>query len=210
MGSDDVYIRGGKHGDLVYVVAIENCARVGQDRAAVVHVPGGLVIALADGAGGTGNGAKAAEAVIAAVQGSPSLDPTTLLLELDDPARLGHGETTAVIAAVHGGAVSGASLGDSAAWIIAGDAILDLTGSQQRKPLLGSGSAPVEFGNAFPAGSTLLVASDGLFRYAAPHDITRIASGEHLEVAVRALVDLVRLPSGTLQDDISIVLCRGA
>lgn len=54
MESDHVHTRAGKHGALVYVVAIENCARVGQDRATVVDVPGGLVIALADGAGGTG------------------------------------------------------------------------------------------------------------------------------------------------------------
>lgn len=55
---------------------------------------------------------------------------------------------------------------------------------------------------------TLLVASDGLLRYARRSDVARIASETDLAIAAHALVDLVRLPSGGLQDDVSIVLCR--
>jgi hypothetical protein len=58
------------------------------------------------------------------------------------------------------------------------------------------------------AGGTLLVASDGLLHYARQADIIRIASGEDLQAAARALIDLVRLPNGTLQDDVAVVLCR--
>jgi serine/threonine protein phosphatase PrpC len=65
---------------------------------------------------------------------------------------------------------------------------------------------PIEAG---PIGTaTLLVASDGLFKYAAHREIARLARAADLEVAARALIDLVRLPAGGLQDDVSVVLCR--
>jgi len=38
--------------------------------------------------------------------------------------------------------------------------------------------------------------------------IARVASGPDLAAAARALVELVRLPSGELPDDVAIVLCR--
>ena len=56
----------------------------------------------------------------------------------------------------------------------------------------------------------MLVASDGLIKYASQTSIARIASGVDLVFAARSLVDLVRLRSGALQDDVSIVLCREA
>jgi hypothetical protein len=65
-------------------------------------------------------------------------------------------------------------------------------------------------GHAALGGATLLLASDGLLRYGRASDITRIASGPDLDAAARALVELVRLPSGTLQDDVAVVLCRRA
>ncbi len=107
------------------------------------------MIALADGAGGTGNGAIAAEAIIDAIGTAASgVDWSMLLADLDrDVKRLGGGQST-------------------------------------------------------------LVASDGLLRYAKRSDIARVANGPDLAVAARALVDLVRLPTGGLQDDVSIVLCR--
>jgi len=52
---------------LVCAVEIRAAARAGQDRAVVIERPDGVVIALADGAGGTGAGAESAQAVIDAV-----------------------------------------------------------------------------------------------------------------------------------------------
>jgi hypothetical protein len=46
---------------LTHAIRVERGSR-GEDRAAVVHVPAGLVVVVADGAGGTGSGAAAAEA----------------------------------------------------------------------------------------------------------------------------------------------------
>jgi hypothetical protein len=67
---------------------------------------------------------------------------------------------------------------------------------------------PVSFKNPFPAESTLLVASDGLLRYANSNVIARIARGRSLAAAANALLELVRLPSGHTQDDVAVVLCR--
>ncbi len=41
-------------------------------------------------------------------------------------------------------------------------------------------------------------------------DIALALAGDDLAVVARALVDLVRLPSGALQDDVALVLCREA
>jgi serine/threonine protein phosphatase PrpC len=85
---------------------------------------------------------------------------------------------------------------------------LDLTKDQVRKPLLGSGSAkPVAFRAERPRG-TLLVASDGLVKYAPRDRICRLALEKDLPSAGRKIVDLARLRSGQLQDDVSLVLCR--
>ena len=63
-------------------------------------------------------------------------------------ARRSGGQTTGVVAFVRSdGSISGASVGDSVAWLIspAGE-LTDLTAYQRRKPLLGSGEAlPVVF-----------------------------------------------------------------
>jgi serine/threonine protein phosphatase PrpC len=198
----------GRHAGYDYALLIESASATGQDRATVVPTTDGLIIALADGAGGTGSGAKAAEAAIDGVRGLTSVDPEALLRELDDPGRLGRGESTAVVIAIQGTALRGASIGDSGAWLIGTEGIVDLTHDQQRKPLLGAGCTPVGFATTFPGGSTLLIASDGLLRYAKPAAIARLASGDNLERAASTLVDLVRLPTGRLQDDVSIVLCR--
>lgn len=180
----------------------------GQDRAAVAAHEHGLVIVLADGAGGTGRGATAAHAVVDAVLASPFEDASRLLAGLDDPRRLGLGETTAVIATLRGDHIVGASVGDSGAWLVRADDVVDLTEHQVRKPLLGAGGSPVAFTARLEPGATLLVASDGLWKYGPPADIARIARGPSLAAAAAALVELVRMPSGRLQDDISIVLVR--
>jgi len=133
-----------------------------------------------------------------------------LLADVDRAAvRLG-GQTTAVVVAVSASGIDGASVGDSGAWRIDGEQIDELTERQRRKPLVGAGGEPVGFRAGPLRGTTLLVASDGLLRYAAPRDIARIATGPDLAAAARALVELVRLPSGGLQDDVAIVLCRDA
>ena len=181
-----------------------------QDRARVFEHGDGLVVALADGAGGTGNGDAAAQAIVdAAGAAASSTDWCTLLDDLDlDGERLGHGQSTAVILSISGSGISGASVGDSGAWLITGTNVVDLTDDQARKPLVGDGCVPFRVTARPIRDGTLLVASDGLLRYAKRSDIAQIACGPDLAAAARALVDLVRLPNGALQDDVAVVLCR--
>ena len=82
----------------------------------------------------------------------------------------------------------GASVGDSGAWLIGRDGWEDLTEGQVRKPLLGSGVAEaVGFASAF--GGTLLVATDGLLKYAAASRLVSLARNGELETVAAELVD---------------------
>jgi serine/threonine protein phosphatase PrpC len=194
-----------------HAIELAAASRSSQDRARVCTVEDGWIIVVADGAGGTGNGAIAADAIVSAVERATTIghDWRALLAELDrDPARLGNGQSTAVILAIATtGAITGASVGDSGALLLRDGIVDDLTLGQSRKPLVGAGCVPVHIETARLAG-TLLVATDGLLRYASHADIARIAASPDLAVASRALIDLVRLPSGALQDDVAVVLCR--
>jgi serine/threonine protein phosphatase PrpC len=195
-----------------HAVEVFSAGRSGQDRAVVVERDGGagLLIALADGAGGTGRGAVAAQAVVDAAARfvGKKFDATNVLARLDaDLMQLG-GQSTAVLLEVDASSVHGASVGDSAAWVVHDGGIIDATAHQNRKPLVGDGGVPASFQVGALTGGTLVVASDGLFRYAKREDIVRLSRGPDLRAAVRALVDLVRLSNGDLQDDVAIVLCR--
>ena len=66
-------------------------------------------------------------------------------------------------------------------------------------------SAP--FRRAYGEG-TLLVATDGLWKYAGPEAICRVVRENDLRAAAKGLVDLVRLRSGALPDDVTVALCR--
>ena len=184
-----------------------------EDRAEVISHKSGLVIVLADGAGGISGGAEAADTVVmwtkAFVSGNQILnDPAQwaeFLSKLDYQINCGggSGNTTAVVASVTEEGICGASVGDSAAWIIHRTTCLDLTRDQVQKPLLGSGCAkPIPFQNKGFDG-TLMVASDGLVKYAAREKICRIVAEKDLAAAGRGILDLARLRSGQLQDDVA-------
>jgi serine/threonine protein phosphatase PrpC len=104
------------------------------------------------------------------------------------------------------GRVHGASVGDSGAWLLTGKAIVDLTENQHRKPLLGSDEAlPTAFGPVEMSGR-LLIATDGLFKYAMASDIAKWAIGLPVNDAIDKLIAGLRLRSGALQDDVAIIL----
>ena len=77
-------------------VIVEAAGKAGQDRAAFAPHGDEIVIALADGACGTGGGALAAQTVIDAVaKDRATVDFASLLVDLEaDPERLGYGQTT--------------------------------------------------------------------------------------------------------------------
>jgi serine/threonine protein phosphatase PrpC len=185
----------------------------GDDLCAVVACGDRLVIAVADGAGGTGRGRAAATLLIDCVNERSRAGPFDVLDLLRDCdlalARDGHGaETTAVVAVVSEHGIVGASVGDSGAWIVGPAGHIDLTRQQVRKPLIGSGEAvPVPFGHG-PLTATLLVATDGLFNYADAARLRELASADDLDAIPERLIDSVRLRSGRLQDDVAVLLCR--
>jgi serine/threonine protein phosphatase PrpC len=203
---------------LSYALKAERYGTVLQDRAAVIETETILVIAVADGAGGRAHGERAADLVVGGLEtfvrrGAPLSRErtwTTFLAETDlaisrDPEP---GETTAVVLAIAQGMICGASVGDSEAWLVTPQSCHDLTSRQRRKPFLGSGCAvPVPIRHRH-AGGVLVVGSDGLFRYAAADQIREVALSGTPEEACRALIDLVRLPNGTLQDDVAVVVCH--
>jgi PPM family protein phosphatase len=109
---------------------------------------------------------------------------------------------------IHGRSVRGASVGDSGAWLVGPPGLADLTDSQRSKPLLGSGTCrPTAFGPV-DLDRRLIVASDGLFKYAPRERIRQSALAGPVELAVQALLDAVRLPRGGFQDDVAVVLAE--
>jgi PPM family protein phosphatase len=187
----------------------------GHDRVAVVQAPCGPVLIVADGSGGTSGAAEAAECAIReltdATKAADASDPAhwVATLERTDAAIAGRrGQCALVVAAVAGNRIVGASVGDCCAWLLRSAAIDDLTERQVRKPLLGSGHAlPVGFTGTL-AGSTLLLASDGLWKYVPRERIAAIARTQDLQEAARQLAAEPRLRSGQLPDDVAVVLCR--
>lgn len=193
----------------------------GQDRAAIIEHGSSITLILADGAGGMSGGAEAADLVIQQTiqhmnSESTLLDATTcceFLASLDAAiAADGEaGDTTAVVMSVSEAGVQGASLGDTESWIIRGSIYIDLTEHQRRKPLLGSGAAvPVPFAAELQVGDVLLIGSVGLFKYATPEAICAIVRANSAEAVAAKLVELVRLPSGDLWDDVAVLICRVA
>src|SRR5262245_10243836 len=92
-----------------------------EDRVRVVELDGGVVIVVADGAGGTGAGGEAAETVIREVTAAATLDRDAeswcdVLRQTDQ--RVGAGESTCVVVARSASGIVGASVGDSRAWLL--------------------------------------------------------------------------------------------
>ena len=171
------------------------------------------MVAVADGAGGSAGGAIAAECLISFVsrlaERAASTDWFDALCEFDDElsARPSAGLTTGIAAFVGHDRVIGASVGDSSAWLISSSGqTTDLTASQRRKPLLGSGEAlPVQF-EAERLGRRVLLGSDGLFKYAPSDRICALATRGRVAEVANALANYVRMPSGGFHDDVAVAI----
>jgi len=191
-----------------------------QDRAAIIEHPQGLLLVMADGAGGIAGGREAAERVIQAVEEAQVPETEFLnplrwcyILSQADEELYQHpiaGETTAVVVALKNeGFVCGASVGDSGAFLVPEAGSLDeLTAQQWRRPLIGSSIAtPAPFG-PMPLTGTLLLATDGLIKYASPKTIRQMVLTNPVEDATKALIESVRYPSGNLPDDVTVIISR--
>lgn len=183
-----------------------------QDRVLAFRAHCGIAVAVVDGAGGVGDGAAAADFTLhAMLEGlSGRCDDGSLCALLHDvDVRLceaGVGECDAVVALANGEWVVGAGVGGARAWLVGDQSVVDLTRAQHRTPRLGTSAAlPVPF-RARHNGGRLLAATDGLWHYAQPTEAAAAARTPNLQAAARALIDLCRLRSGTLPDDIALAL----
>lgn len=193
---------------ITVIEAYRDCC---EDRVGVFTSDDRTVIAVADGAGGVGSGDIAAETVLREIEAVwpriQSADEWADALRQID-CRFPAGESTAVVVDLRPYGIAGASVGDSEAWIITDGKPVGLTVNQNRKPLLGSGAAaPVAFISA-PLDGVLLVATDGFWSYAKRDRLPAMIAQAEFFAVPRQCVDLVRLPSGALWDDIGIVAAR--
>jgi len=113
------------------------------------------------------------------------------------------GETTGIVIAINTDGVFGAGVGDSAAWLFSNES-KELLASGPRKPFLGSGSAwPIAF-SIQAAKGTLVVATDGLWKYTSLEAIAEKVRTTPPEFLASELAQLVRLKSGAFPDDIAV------
>ena len=180
------------------------------DRVAIFAHAQGLIVVVADGAGGMGGGAQAAQSVIDAISreawNADASHWVRVLAKLDH--EIDPGQTTAIVACVGADFIVGASVGDSHAWWFGPQKQRCLTSEQKRKPLLGSGEAlPIGFNFESRDPATLVVASDGLWNHAPLERIASIASRPPVEAA-RALVDVVKYPNGSRPDDVCVAVVQ--
>jgi len=189
----------------------EGHQRTCQDRVGVFHDLRRVVIVVCDGAGGSGAGEQAAAAVVEQVRrrfkatNSPR-GWCEVLRETD--SSISCGESTAVVVDVCSRGICGASVGDSQAWVVKEGEINNLTAGQRRKPLLGSGEAtPVEF-TYHALHGLFLVATDGFCNYVRRPELLKVLPYLEFPVVPKRLLDMVRLRSGELWDDVGTAVCR--
>jgi serine/threonine protein phosphatase PrpC len=185
-----------------------------QDRGAIFEAAVGLVLAVADGAGGLSGGKQAATMAIDLVrkQANDLRDTTScvrLLQQIDQTVEQDKmaGETTCALAVVTESEVYGASVGDSGVWVMNETGFANLTARQSRKPFIGSGVvSPIPFDHMRTCREFVLLATDGLLKYTSPERImtTCRESGPPDEIA-RHLIQLVRYQSGALPDDVTVI-----
>ncbi|MBI1178899.1 SpoIIE family protein phosphatase [bacterium] len=187
-----------------------------QDRASAFVFGSRRFLVVADGAGGITGGAIAADLAIKFVhsqadQMSDSTFCASVLQDMDQSIckNPSAGETTCAVAVISEDQIYGASVGDSGVWIIDEVGVIDLTRYQSRKPFVGSGNArAIPFKNNKSFGAYLLLATDGLLKYASREQIVTVCRESTAELAAKRLIELVRYPSGALPDDVTVILTK--
>ena len=147
----------------------EGAEGVGDERAALVALPAGVLAIISDGAGGMAGGAAAAELLVHEIRAAlgehrelPDGDAISAALVRADgviaAARLA-GQTAALVAVVGADRVGGATVGRCQALLLREQEVRTLS-TAGRQPLLGTGAAqPRPFEGAM-VGARLLLGND--------------------------------------------------
>lgn len=126
----------------------------------------------------------------------------------DEPPASSYGLASAAIATItDDGEITGASVGDCKVWIFEnGKPPEEPTMLQSHRPLLGEGNAIHTRFNGRLTQGVLVMATDGLWKYADWDRITKILRTLPAEKVADFLVASARLPTGELQDDIAVAV----
>jgi PPM family protein phosphatase len=178
---------------------------------------------VADGQGGQGGAALAAQLACKVCLGEASRYPREMLLVPEtwinilraadrevaaDPVA---GFTTIVAFFITSTIVCGASCGDGATLLVSADRHGEMLTSRQHKtPAAGSGAAVF---TGFTANLmrpwTVLAMTDGVWKYAGLDKVVKAASLQNGEQIIRSLRERAGLPrTGRLQDDFTLVVVR--
>jgi serine/threonine protein phosphatase PrpC len=190
------------------------------DAAEVFERDEALVVVVADGRGGIRGGDAASRSMVAVVKSAVNdrafaVSEVGVWIDLfrstDKALALeGTGETTGVVVVLGLRGLFGVSIGDSEAWLVTAGEIDNLTVGQQTRQRLGSGRVALAAFERPSLAGVLVIATDGLFKFAAKEVIARIVRASPIETAAERLVELVRHPSGALADDVAVVLVARA
>ena len=191
---------------------LQQKSNTGDDCLFALEIGSTVWFCVADGAGGTGSGALASTYITQAfseladipeISEPDDFESFLRKVDLELLSQNTGGESTAVLGIVRSGMVTGASVGDSEAWLLNIEYELEITSHQISKPLLGSGRAkPIGFG-PISLDKHLLIASDGLFKYVGLPILLRILNNA---TVAEELTRLAALPNGSYQDDASVIL----
>ncbi len=203
----------------LYARALASSRQSPADAAEVFERDGVLVVVVADGRGGIRGGDEASRSLVAVVKSAvddPAFTPKDVgawvdLFRTRDTALAskGAGETTGVVVALWRQGLVGVSIGDSEAWVVTPRGVDNLTVGQQTRQRLGSGRVNLATFARPSLGGVLVIATDGLFKFASQDIIAGVVRAAPFEAAAERLVELVRNPNGTLADDAAVVLVRG-
>jgi hypothetical protein len=118
------------------------------------------------------------------------------------------GEATGIVVVLGRHGFVGFSIGDSEAWVVSLTGVDNLTVGQHTRHRLGSRHGTLVVFERPRLAGVLLVATDGLFKYAAAPVIAGIVRNGSIALAAERLLDLVRLRSGKMADDVAVVLVQ--
>ena len=193
-----------------------------EDRALALDLGEAWVFAAIDGAGGMGGGGRAADVVASTIAalarraGPGDLADAgfwcVVLAECDAAALADAraGEAAAAVLCVTGEGASGASVGDCRIWARGEGRVVELTGSQRRRPMLGDGGATPWPLDAGPRADAWVIATDGVDVFGRAREVGALwRAAAELGALAEGVVELGRGPGGFGDDVAALVVARG-